>query len=130
MPFTLDSEIISLTWQFGDIYCICYRYFYYCFLFFLPLTALFLAFHLFVENCKWNFAGEDGFVPRPWPHTIYIPLIWFFSALFAVPTAFWSEVRDHNDDFYRNEISWRPSPSKVSFRKFQKLSNHYTNMFK
>jgi hypothetical protein len=64
MPFTLDSEIIGLTWQFGDLYCICYRYFYYCFLFFLPLTALFLAFHLFVENCKWNFAGEDGFVPR------------------------------------------------------------------
>ena len=64
MPFTLDSEIITLTWQFGGTYCICYRYFYYCFLFFLPLTALFLAFHLFVENCKWNFAGEDGFVPR------------------------------------------------------------------
>ena len=79
------------------------RYFYYCFLFFLPLTLLFLAYHLFVENCKWNFAGEEGVVPRPWPHTIYIPLIWFFSAAFAVPTIFWTEVRPWNEDFYKNE---------------------------
>ena len=56
------------------------RYFYYCLLFFLPLTILFLAWHLFVENAKWA-QSED--VPRPWPHTLYIPLIWFFSALFA-----------------------------------------------
>jgi len=114
VPFTLDTEIIGLNWYFGDIYCICYRYFYYCFLFFLPLTILFLSWHLFVENCKWNFAGEEGAVPRPWPHTIYIPLIWFFSILFAVPTIFWSDVRPLEDDFYRNEISYRPDPnSKV-----------------
>lgn len=113
VPFALDSEIISLNWQFGNIYCICYRYFYYCFLFFLPLTLLFLAFHLFVENCKWNFAGEEGFVPRPWPHTIFIPLIWFFSAAFAVPTVFWSDVRNYNDDFYRNTISYRPQNATV-----------------
>ena len=50
---------------------------------------------------------------RPWPHTIYIPLIWFFSAAFAVPTAFWSEVRDFTEDFYKNDISYRPSPSNV-----------------
>ena len=37
---------------------ITFRFAYYAFLFFLPLTLLFLAFHLFVENCKWNFAGE------------------------------------------------------------------------
>jgi len=108
VPFTLDSEIISLNWRTGEIYCICYRYFYYCFLFFLPLTLLFLSWHLFVENCKWNFAGEEGVVPRPWPHTIFIPLIWFFSALFAVPTVFWSDVRPYTNDFYRNEISYRP----------------------
>ena len=103
-----------MTWYYGDIYCICYRYFYYCFLFFLPLTLLFLAWHLFVENCKWNFAGEEGTVPRPWAHTIYIPLIWFFSAAFAVPTVFWSDVRPWTDDFYRNEkISWRQPDAKV-----------------
>jgi len=113
VPFTLYSEITNLDWAFGDAYCICYRYFYYCFLFFLPLTLLFLAYHLFVENCKWNFAGEEGVVPRPWPHTIYIPLIWFFSAAFAVPTAFWSQVRpwkgdaDENDFYRNNEFSWR-----------------------
>lgn len=113
-PFTLYSEITDLNWVFGDIYCKCYRYFYYCFLFFLPLTLMFLAYHLFVENCKWNFAGEEGVVPRPWPHTIYIPLIWFFSAAFAVPTIFWSEVRPWNDDFYKNEkLTWRPTDSQV-----------------
>jgi len=114
VPFTLDTEVINMTWYYGDIYCICYRYFYYCFLFFLPLTLLFLAWHLFVENCKWNFAGEEGTVPRPWAHTIYIPLIWFFSAAFAVPTVFWSDVRPWTDDFYRNEkISWRQPDAKV-----------------
>jgi len=113
VPFTLDSEIIALNWNFGQIYCICYRFFYYCFLFFLPLTLIFLAWHLFVENCKWNFAGEEGVVPRPWPHTIYIPMIWFFSFLFAVPTVFWSDVRPLNDDFYRNEISYRNEPEKA-----------------
>lgn len=117
IPFTLDSEIITLTWQFGDIYCICYRYFYYCFLFFLPLTLLFLAYHLFVENCKWNFAGEEGVVPRPWPHTIYIPFIWFFSALFAVPTVFWTKVRPYKEDFYRNEIDYRPVGAQVCMHK-------------
>ena len=98
-------------------YFFIFRFFYYCFLFFLPLTLIFLAWHLFVENCKWNFAGEEGVVPRPWPHTIYIPMIWFFSFLFAVPTVFWSDVRPLNDDFYRNEISYRNEPEKaqVSF---------------
>ena len=115
-------KVINMTWYYGDIYCICYRYFYYCFLFFLPLTLLFLAWHLFVENCKWNFAGEEGTVPRPWAHTIYIPLIWFFSAAFAVPTVFWSDVRPWADDFYRNEaISWRPNDAKV--RLLVNLSN-------
>lgn len=114
IPFTLDYEIIHYTWNFGSIYCIVYRFAYYCFLFFLPLTILFLAFHLFVENCKWNFAGEEGVVPRPWPHTIFLPLIWFFSALFAVPTVFFSEVRkNETDDFYRNEIVARPGNAQV-----------------
>jgi len=118
VPFTLDTEVINLTWYFGDSYCICYRYFYYCFLFFLPLTLLFLAWHLFVENCKWNFAGEEGVVPRPWPHTIFIPLIWFFSAAFAVPTVFWSKVRPLSDDFYRNdEISGRPNNAMVCMHR-------------
>lgn len=113
IPFTLDSEIIHQTWLFGDDYCICYRFFYYTFLFFLPLTLMFLAYHLFVENCKWNFAGEEGVVPRPWPHTIFIPLIWFFSAIFAAPTALWSEVRPLTEDFYRNEIDARPMDAQV-----------------
>ena len=87
------------------------RYFYYCFLFFLPLTAVFLAFHLFVENAKWA-QSED--VPRPWPHTIYIPLIWFFSALFAVPTAFFTELNDIEMDPYKNDVLWgRPNDAKV-----------------
>ena len=58
VPFTLNYEIIAYTWDCGYIFCIVYRFAYYCFLFFLPLTILFLAWHLFVENCKWNFAGE------------------------------------------------------------------------
>merc|ERR1719219_2137952 len=113
VPFTLYSDITILDWIFVDIYCICYRYFYYCFLFFLPLTLMFLAFHLFVENCKWNFAGEEGVVPRPWPHTIYIPLIWFFSAAFAVPTVFWSDVSAWDEDFYKNEHLTREVDAKV-----------------
>lgn len=113
IPFTLDTEIIGLSWTFGSIYCICYRFFYYTFLFFLPLTLLFLSWHLFVENCKWNFAGEEGSVPRPWPHTVFIPLIWFFSMLFAVPTVFYSAVRNENEDFYRNEIAARPNDALV-----------------
>ena len=113
VPFTLDSEITALTWNFGPIYCICYRFFYYAFLFFLPLTLLFLAWHLFVENCKWNFAGEEGVVPRPWPHTIFIPLIWFFALLFAAPTVFYSDVRNEGEDFYRNEIAARPNDAMV-----------------
>lgn len=108
VPFTLDSEIIAYTWNFGGIYCIVYKFAYYCFLFFLPLTILFLAFHLFVENCKWNFAGEEGVVPRPWAHTLYIPLIWFFSLVFAVPTVFYAQVHNETDDFYGNEIVRRP----------------------
>lgn len=80
----------------------------------MPLTILFLAFHLFVENCKWNFAGEDHAVPRPWPHTIFIPLIWFFSLAFAAPTIFFSEVRDEEEDFYGNEIAARPDDAKVN----------------
>ena len=60
------------------------------------------------------FAGEEGVVPRPWPHTIFLPLIWFFSALFAVPTVFFSEVRDtETDDFYRNQIAARPATAQV-----------------
>lgn len=115
IPFTLDSEIIALTWNYGPYYCIVYRYFYYCFLFFLPLTLLFLAYHLFVENCKWNFAGEEDTVPRPWPHTIYLPMIWFFSALFAVPTVFCTNIRPLEDDFYRNEIAGRIQDAQVKF---------------
>lgn len=80
----------------------------------MPLTLLFLAWHLFVENCKWNFAGEDHAVPRPWSHTIYIPLIWFFSLVFAVPTVFFSEVRVEVDDFYGNDIAARPADAMVS----------------
>jgi len=110
IPATLDSEIIHLDWQFGFEYCISYRYFYYCFLFFLPLTALFLSYHLFVENAKWA-QSED--VPRPWPHTIYIPLIWFLSALFAVPTAFFTELRNWEEDPYKNEIAGRPDEAQV-----------------
>lgn len=110
IPATLDSEIIHLTWNLGLEFCISFRYFYYCFLFFLPLTALFLGYHLFVENAKWA-QSED--VPRPWPHTLYIPLIWFFSALFAVPTAFFSELRPWTDDPYKNEIAGRPEDAKV-----------------
>ena len=108
VPFTLNSEIIAASWfggYLGDYICYMYRYAYYCFLFMLPLTLLFLAYHLFVENCKWNFAGEEGMVPRPWPHTIYLPMIWFFSLLFATPTAYWwTEVRPKTDDFYRNNL--------------------------
>jgi len=110
IPATLDSEIIHLTWNLGLEFCISFRYFYYCFLFFLPLTALFLGYHLFVENAKWA-QSED--VPRPWPHTLYIPLIWFFSALFAVPTAFFTELRPWTDDPYKNEIAGRPEDAKV-----------------
>lgn len=113
VPFTLDSEIIAYTWNYGDIYCRVFRFSYYCFLFFLPLTLLFLAYHLFVENCKWNFAGEDHAVPRPWPHTIFIPMIWFFSLLFAVPTIFFTEVTDEEEDMYRNIIAKRPDESLV-----------------
>ena len=92
-------------------YCVAYRFFYHCFLALLPFTLLFLAFHLFVENCKWNFAGEGGSVPRPWPHTIYLPLIWFFSAAYAVPTVFLSQVRDEPDDIFRNVIERRDETS-------------------
>ena len=88
-----------------------FRYFYYCFLFMLPLTALFLSYHLFAENCKWNFATDD--VARPWSHTLYIPLIWLLSAAFAVPTVFYSEVRDWEDDPYRNVIEGRPEKAQV-----------------
>ena len=64
-----------------------------------------------MENAKWA-QSED--VPRPWPHTIYIPLIWFFSALFAVPTAFFSEVNDIDMDPYKNNVLWsRPENAKV-----------------
>ena len=110
VPFTLNSEIIATSWFaldniLGVNYCFAYRYCYYVFLFMLPLTLLFLSYHLFVENCKWNFAGEEGVVPRPWPHTIYLPMIWFFSLLFATPTAYWwTEVRPKADDFYRNNL--------------------------
>lgn len=110
VPFTLNSEIIAASWFsletiLGVNYCFVYRYCYYCFLFMLPLTLLFLSYHLFVENCKWNFAGEEGVVPRPWPHSIYLPMIWFFSLLFAAPTAYWwTEVRPKSDDFYRNNL--------------------------
>lgn len=118
IPFTLDSEIIAMTWNFGDKYCIVYRYFYYCFLFFLPLTLLFLAFHLFVENCKWNFAREEETVPRPWPHTIYLPLIWFFSAAFAVPTVFWTAVRPETDDPYRNQmVGMKPNDAEICMHR-------------
>ena len=143
-----------MTWNFGNIYCMCYRYFYYAFLFFLPLTILFLAWHLFVENCKWNFAGknnflyifseifmlyyflftgEEGSVPRPWPHTIFIPLIWLFSLLFAVPTIFYSSVRNEKEDFYRNEIEDRPSDALVSTHSATPLTpshNSIQSLFK
>merc|ERR1712018_237628 len=35
IPFTMDSEVIRLNWWYPNEYCIVYRYFYYCFLFFL-----------------------------------------------------------------------------------------------
>lgn len=46
----------------------------------------------------------------------------FLSASFAVPTIFWSQVRPYNDDFYKNEISYRPAESKV----FQYLPTNST----
>ena len=109
-------------------YCIAYRFFYHCFLALLPLTLLFLAFHLFVENCKWNFEGEGGAVPRPWPHTLYLPLIWFFSAAYAVPTVFLSQVRSEAEDIYRNDIERRATTANVSlwsrrFRRFTSVRN-------
>lgn len=111
IPATLDSEIINMTWNLGLEYCISFRYFYYFFLFFLPLTAIFLSFHLFVENAKWA-QSED--VPRPWPHTIYIPLIWFCSALFAIPTAFFTELKPIEHDPYKNNVLWsRPEGALV-----------------
>ncbi|CAB4059304.1 unnamed protein product [Lepeophtheirus salmonis] len=64
-----------------------------------------------------TFAGEEGYVPRPWTHSIYITLIWFFSVLFAVPTAFFSEVRDEADDFYGNDISGRPTEAKACLHR-------------
>merc|ERR1712045_677109 len=82
----------------------------YCFLFFLPLTALFLSWHLFVENAKWA-QSED--VPRPWSHTIYIPLIWLLSAVFAIPTAFFTEIRKWTDDPYKNQMPGRPDNATV-----------------
>lgn len=114
IPFTLDSEIIHLTWNLGEEFCICFRFFYYCFLFFLPLTLLFLCYHLFAENCKWNFS-ED--VTRPWSHTLYIPLIWLLSAAFAVPTAFYSELRPWEEDPYRNVIAGRPDGALVCMHR-------------
>jgi hypothetical protein len=117
IPATLDSEIIALDWNLGLEFCISFRFFYYCFLFFLPLSILFLSFHLFVENCKWNFSGDEGYVPRPWPHTIYIPLIWFFSAVFAVPTAFFSDLQSHDNDPYRNNIETRVADTQVCMHK-------------
>ncbi len=51
--------------------------------------------------------------PRPWHHTIFIPLIWFFSLLFAVPTVFFSDVRHFKDDFYVNSISARGENAMV-----------------
>ena len=75
---------------------------------------LFLTLHLFVENCKWNFGGEGGAVPRPWPHTLYLLLIWFFSAAYAVPTVFLSQVRSEAEDIYRNDIERRATTANVS----------------
>jgi hypothetical protein len=43
-------------------------------------------------------------VTRPWAHTIYIPLIWLLSAAFAVPTAFFSELRPWEEDPYRYRL--------------------------
>jgi len=117
IPASLDSEIIALNWNLGLEFCISWRFFYYCFLLFLPITLLFLCFHLFVENCKWNFSGDSSFVPRPWAHTIYIPLIWFFSAFFAAPTAFFSQIRSYQDDPYKNEIVGRDENSMVCMHK-------------
>jgi len=117
IPATLDSEIIALDWNLGLEFCISFRFFYYCFLFFLPLTLLFLSFHLFVENCKWNFSGDEEYVPRPWPHTIYIPLIWFFSAVFAVPTAFYSDLQHHDKDPYGNNIVARLEETQACMHK-------------
>lgn len=125
IPATLDSEIIHLTWNLGLEFCISFRFFYYCFLFFLPLSALFLAYHLFAENCKWNFS-ED--VTRPWSHTIYIPLIWLLSAAFAIPTAFFSELRPWEEDPYRNVIAGRPENAVSCMHRggdYQDLSNFF-----
>ena len=108
IPFTLNSELFATSWfsldnLLGVNYCFVYRYCYYCFLFVLPLTLLFLSYHLFVENSNWNFAGEEDVVARPWMHTIYLPMIWFFSLTFATPTAYWwTEVRPKADNFYSN----------------------------
>ena len=62
-PFISEMETLFQTMiikYFCDTVYI-FRYFYYCFLFFLPLTVVFLAWHLFVENAKWA-QSED--VPR------------------------------------------------------------------
>lgn len=131
IPFTMDSEVIRLDWMYPAEYCIVYRYFYYCFLFFLPLTLVFLAWHLFVENCKWNFAGEEGSVPRPWPHTIYLPMIWFFSAAFAVPTVWWTDVRPYTEDLYKNDLPMleRDPSAKVCMHKVDDVMMPGSNFF-
>ncbi len=50
------------------------------------------------QNINWHDLTNTNCLHRPWPHTIFIPLIWFFSAVFAVPTVFWCQC--HNNFFY------------------------------
>ena len=70
------------------------------------------------ESCRSSFFESINIkIPRPWPHTIYIPLIWFLSALFAVPTAFFTDIRPWTEDPYRSTIAGRPDNATVCMHK-------------
>jgi len=119
LPLTLLPELVYGTWPWTSDLCLAYTAVYQCLVILLPLTLLFLSWHLFAENLKWKKqmeknAADESEIKGSKLQLFYLPLIWLLALLFALPTAWHAGVVDqHDTDFNGNKIFIKANNSKI-----------------
>lgn len=121
LPLALLPELVYGTWPFefdGDL-CMAYNFAYQCLMVVLPLSLIFLSWHLFIENCKYRMKNGDLVHPNRerielFKEIFFLLVVWACAAVYAMPTTWWSEVvDDHKVDFYGNEIRIKAEDPKI-----------------
>jgi len=120
LPLTLLPELVYGTWPWNADLCLAYTAVYQCLVILLPLTLIFLSWHLFAENLKWKSkkysSGRQTTEVQEESklQLFYLPLIWLLALLFALPTAWHAGIVDqHDTDFHGNKIFIKANNSKI-----------------